>query len=146
MDVEVKHSLPGRRAVKLVQHDSVGIECLLDGARNKLHGSQHSITGRQIQIKQVFGRIPRHNERVPGGLRHDVHERKRRVIFVNFVGGNFAAENLCENVVVVVSHSTLDWCAESRQTLMVTSVKCRLANVGYCPTKAILTARQLMRC
>jgi hypothetical protein len=102
VDVQVEDDLSAGRLVELLDRHALRVEGLHPGARNLLRYLHHGRQVTRIDVEQVARRRFRNDERMASRTRHDVEEDERLVVFVDLMRGQFAAQDLREDVVGVV--------------------------------------------
>ena len=102
MEMQVEHRLAARRLVELVDGDAVGIECDLDRLRQLLDGHDQPLQVLGIGVEHVARRRLGDDQRVTVGGRHHVHDGDRRVVLIELVRRQFAAQDFCKDVVRIV--------------------------------------------
>jgi hypothetical protein len=73
------------------------------GAGDLLRDLHHMREIVRVDVEQVARRRLRQHQRVAGRARHDVEEGQRLVVLVDLVTGQFAAQDLGEDVVRIVA-------------------------------------------
>ena len=103
VEVEMKNGLTSLSAVELRDDDPIRGESGDRRSRNPLNSRDDRLEIRRVHIDEISCPSPLVNHQaVAPGLRKGIHEGQRVFVFENSGGGNFAAHNLCENVVWVV--------------------------------------------
>jgi len=80
MKVHMWNRLARGRAIYLGDHDARRIERSLYSCGNVLRSAYTGGGTVRREIEQSFGRLPRDHERMPLGLRHEVHEGERVLV------------------------------------------------------------------
>jgi len=104
VEMEVEHGLAGGRAVELLDQHSVGAHGLLDLGCELLHHSHELGERLRLDVEQVVRLLFGDDQRVALGAWHDVEENERVPVLVQLVAGDLAAQDLGENVVLIVGH------------------------------------------
>ena len=105
VEMQVKHLLPARRLVELLQGDAVGIERGHRRVRHLVHRVHASRQLRRAGVQHVAAGCLGNHQTVAVGTRHDVHEAQGFVILVNRHIRNLAAQDLGKDVLIVVAHA-----------------------------------------
>ena len=103
MEMDVEDDLAARAFVELLQGEAVGVKCGLRGSGDMLHPLDQRAQIIRIDVEQTARRLLGDDQRVAFRSRHDVHEGQRNVILIDLVRGNFAAQDLSENILRIVS-------------------------------------------
>ena len=102
MHVQMKHHLSAGGFVELLHGDAVGLEGLHRGGGDLVGAARDMGEILRLDIEDVAGRRLRDNQRVAGRARHDVEKGQHVVVLIDLVAGEFAAQDLCEDVVGVI--------------------------------------------
>jgi len=102
MEVHVRHGLPGGAAVELEHGDAGRGEGAAHGAGQLARGADGGGGGIVGQVEQLGRAFLGQHQHVAVGLRHDVHERQRVLVFIDLDARRLAAQDLGEDVLVVV--------------------------------------------
>ena len=101
--VDVKHRLPGRRAVELGDLHAVGRQLGDDRPGQLLNHAHHLAQRFAVDIEDVARRRTLgDHQRMAEGLREQIEKGQYVVVFVELVARCFAANDLGENVLRVV--------------------------------------------
>ena len=95
--------MPARAFVELLDRDAVRVQHLHGRLGDVLRDLHHMREFGGIDVEQVARGSFRQHQRMSGRARHDVEKSKRLVVLVDLVTGQFAAEDLCEDVVRIVA-------------------------------------------
>ena len=100
--VQMEDDLSAGGLVELLHGDAVGLERLHRGGRDLVGAARDMgvIVGRDVE--DVAGRGLRDHQRMAGRARHDVEKGQHVLVLIDLVAGEFAAQDLCEDVVGVI--------------------------------------------
>src|SRR4029079_1242360 len=100
--VQMEYDLSAGGFIELLDGDAVGLEGFHRGDRDLLGaaGNMGVVVG--LDVEDVAGRGLRNDKRMAGRARHDVEEGQHMLVLVDLVAGEFAAQDLCEDVVGVI--------------------------------------------
>ena len=101
--MQVEHHLSAGALVELLHGDAVGPERRHGGLGDLLRDLHHMREIVGADVENIARRRLRQHQRVAGRARHDVEEGERLVVLVDLVAGQFAAQDLGEDVVRIVA-------------------------------------------
>src|SRR4051812_1525291 len=103
MHVEMKHYLSAGRLVELLQSDAVSLEGNRGGASDSVGATRHMGEVVRRNVQNVACRSFWNHQGMPRRAGHDVQKGEHMIVFINLVTREFPTQDLCENVVVIVT-------------------------------------------
>src|SRR5574337_1564090 len=100
--MQMEHHLPPGLLVELLNRKALGLHARLDGARHFLDGRHEAGEVLRRNIENIERWNLRYDERMSFRARHDVHECERSLILIDFDARRLAAQNLGEDIVLVI--------------------------------------------
>ncbi len=115
----MKDHLPAGRLAELLQDDALGIEHVHRRNRNPLGRSRDRGEIVIGDVEDAARRRAGNDQGVPGRARHDVEEGEAAIVPEDFEAGDLAAQDLCEDVLIVIGrHGSLRACEPRSNALL----------------------------